>query len=108
MISFGGKTYSGKAEIAKELGDIAAATPNRLTRHVLTNIRVERTGPLAAAGTVYLTLYAGANGDTTPAPLEGPTTVGVYKVEFSLAGGTCRIAKSHLDVIFRRAPPAQR
>lgn len=71
---------------------------NIATRHVMSNLRITRTGPDTAEGTVYLTMYYGASGTV-------PSAVAEYRDTFRRTDAGWRFADRHVvPGITRRGP----
>jgi hypothetical protein len=73
------------------------------TRHVCTNIMIERVSPGEARGTTYFTFYSAANAANGEAlPLEGPAVVGEYHDRFVLTERGWRLGKRVVTPKFKR------
>lgn len=105
-ISFGGRTFTGKAKIVEELTTAAAQRPRAaMSRHFMSDIRIDRVDATTAHGTAYLILYVGPiNADGSPSAVGGPVAVGAYDMTFKLGPAGCRVYRSKLGVDFRGAP----
>ncbi len=105
-ISFGGRTFTGKDKIVEELSTAAAQRPRAaMSRHVLSNIRIDRVDATTAHGTVYLILYIGPiNADGRPSTVGGPTAVGAYDMTFKVGPAGCKVYRSNLGIDFRGGP----
>lgn len=96
----GGRTYTGRAAIRLRLRDQPSG---QVSRHLLSNLTVERRGPAVATGRSCVTIYrATRTGGTGPLPLLGPYLVGEYEDEYRLTAEGWRLATRRLTTIFRR------
>jgi hypothetical protein len=75
-----------------------------ITRHVCSNVLVERVSPSEARGTTYFTFYGASRTDGNEIlPLNGPTMVGEYHDHFVLTEGGWRLRKRSVLPKFKRS-----
>ena len=77
----------------------------RQSRHVMTNVLIELTGPDTASGTVYLVNFrhdSQTGMAEKPAPADAPKFVGDYHLTFRRVGGTWYLHTLDLDLAFLR------
>ncbi len=97
-----GERHAGIDAIARLL---RSRPPNRLTRHVLSNLEIEVLSPTRARGRCYVTVYrhrTDGRPPQPPAPMAGPETLGEYHDEFVLEAGrwkfASRVVRTVLDI----------
>jgi hypothetical protein len=74
------------------------------TRHVCTNIMIDRVARGEARGTTYFTFYSGpGDPDGNVLPLEGPAMVGEYHDRFVLTENGWRLGERVVAPKFKRA-----
>ncbi|SFN99177.1 SnoaL-like domain-containing protein [Variovorax sp. PDC80] len=86
---------------------MAARKPDRLMRHVISNMRVTLHSPEHATSDSYVTLYMHVHGDAPPpvhAPLSGPIVVGRYRDELRRIAGAWKIQVRHPVHDFKCSP----
>lgn len=100
VISLGDKRVAGRATI---MAAMRQRSPSRVTRHLLSQIRVVADGEGEARATAYLTLYDGdrSEGDL-PLRLREPALVGEYRDRLRLVEGNWRIAERQIISVFAR------
>lgn len=95
-------TMKGRQELLRGFG-ARQANPQRMSRHVCNNFRLNVIDTNLAEGVVYLTLYRhdGEEGRRTSA-LEGPVLVGEYRDRFVRTADGWRFAEREIEVSFLR------
>jgi hypothetical protein len=92
----------GRDDLLRFFGDTASAS-GRTSRHVSSNAAVRVTGPDAAEGLSYFTLYRHVGEKPRVPDLDGqPVIVGQYTDRFVRTGDGWRIAHRRADVGFVR------
>ncbi len=83
----------GRAAIASHLSKLGLL-PNRISRHIQTNIISDWQEPNRGSGTVYVTLYSTREADGPVATMKGqPYFVGHYQDRYEWDGVNCLIAE---------------
>jgi hypothetical protein len=83
----------GRAAIASHLSKLSLL-PNRVSRHIQTNIITNWQEPNRGAGTVYVTLYSTRDSAGPVATMKGqPYFVGHYQDRYEWDGANCLIAE---------------
>jgi 3-phenylpropionate/cinnamic acid dioxygenase small subunit len=89
-----------------ELREVLAATPADVrVRHVITNLRAVSHDDGRVVVDSYFTVYrfTGPLAADTPAPLDGPASMGRYRDELVETDGRWKLARKQTFVDFRRA-----
>ncbi|MFK7957862.1 MAG: nuclear transport factor 2 family protein [Lysobacterales bacterium] len=85
---------------------IAAAMTKRFSeqrsRHFTNVVQMNATGPHSAEGLVYLLLFRGPQGETSPLAIDGMDLVAQYHDQYEMEGDRCLIRQRRVEVIFTR------
>ncbi len=100
-----GVRMAGKDEVRRFFGERAAVT-RRTSRHVITNIAIELTGPDTAVALSYLINYRHDSGGEVvlPVPAGHPKYVGEYHDRFLRTADGWRFAERVFTNTFLRGP----
>ncbi len=97
-----GQVLHGREAIAQRFAPLPPDSPVRVMRHVLTNQLITVLDERSAEGLVYLTFYAGDDGDALPRGFDGPRMLGCYRDRFTLTDEGWRIAHRSVEVALTR------
>lgn len=95
----GGTPVTGKPAI---LAALHKRSPDDLSRHLITNVVVTRTGPDTAEATACFAPYRGRRAEAGPAPLGELDMVGDLAYRFVRVAGEWRIAHLQPSPVFRK------